>query len=132
MDFSLPPELEDYRARVRRFVDAELIPLEADRANYDAHENIDEAALQAVRAKVREAGLWALQMPRERGGQGLPMVGLAACYEEMNRSIFGPVAFNAAAPDDGNMRVLAQVARPDQKDRWLQPIRSEEHTSELQ
>ncbi|MFC4276886.1 acyl-CoA dehydrogenase family protein [Achromobacter aloeverae] len=122
MDFSLPPALEDYRTRVRDFVDRELIPLEADRANYDAHENIAEHALERVRARVREAGLWALQMPRERGGQGLPMVGLAACYEEMNRSIFGPVAFNAAAPDDGNMRVLSQVARPDQQDRWLQPI----------
>ena len=122
MDFSLPPELEDYRSRVRRFVDEELIPLEADPGNFDDHENIAEPVLERVRAKVREAGLWALQMPRERGGQGLPMVGLAACYEEMNRSIFGPVCFNAAAPDDGNMRVLAQVARPDQKDRWLQPI----------
>lgn len=122
MDFSLPPELEDYRRRVRDFVDRELIPLEADRANYDDHENIAEAALERARARVREAGLWALQMPRELGGQGLPMAGLAACYEEMNRSIFGPVCFNAAAPDDGNMRVLAQVARPDQKARWLQPI----------
>jgi len=122
MDFSLPPELEDYRSRVRRFVDEELIPLEADPGNFDDHENIAEPVLERARAKVREAGLWALQMPRERGGQGLPMVGLAACYEEMNRSIFGPVCFNAAAPDDGNMRVLAQVARPDQKDRWLQPI----------
>jgi acyl-CoA dehydrogenase len=122
MDFSLPPELEDYRRRVRDFVDRELIPLEADRANYDDHENIAEAALERMRARVREAGLWALQMPREFGGQGLPMAGLAACYEEMNRSIFGPVCFNAAAPDDGNMRVLAQVARADQKARWLQPI----------
>lgn len=122
MDFSLPPELEDYRRRVRDFVDRELIPLEADRANYDDHENIAEAALERMRARVREAGLWALQIPRELGGQGLPMAGLAACYEEMNRSIFGPVCFNAAAPDDGNMRVLAQVARPDQKARWLQPI----------
>lgn len=122
MDFSLPPEQEDYRRRVRDFVDRELIPLEADRSNYDDHENIAEAALERMRARVREAGLWALQMPRELGGQGLPMAGLAACYEEMNRSIFGPVCFNAAAPDDGNMRVLAQVARPDQKARWLQPI----------
>ncbi|KRC71675.1 (R)-benzylsuccinyl-CoA dehydrogenase [compost metagenome] len=122
MDFSLPPEHKDYALRVREFVDRELIPLEADRANYDEHDNINEAALERMRARVREAGLWALQMPRELGGQGLPMAGLAACYEEMNRSIFGPVCFNAAAPDDGNMRVLAQVARPDQKTRWLQPI----------
>jgi acyl-CoA dehydrogenase len=122
MDFSLPPEIESTRARVRDFVDTVLIPLEADRANYDEHENIAEPALQRVRAQVKEAGLWAPQMPRERGGLGLPMTGLAACYEEMNRSIFGPVAFNAAAPDDGNMRVLAQVATPAQQERWLQPI----------
>ena len=34
---------------------------------------------------------------------------MAACYEEMNRSIFGPVVFNSAAPDDGNMMILDQV-----------------------
>jgi acyl-CoA dehydrogenase len=122
MDFSLPPEIESTRVRVRDFVDTVLIPLEADRANYDEHENIAEPALQRVRAQVKDAGLWAPQMPRERGGLGLPMTGLAACYEEMNRSILGPVAFNAAAPDDGNMRVLAQVATPAQQERWLQPI----------
>src|SRR3546814_11066952 len=47
---------------------------------------------------------------------------MAPCYEEMNRSIFGPVVFNSAAPDDGNMMVLEKVATPAQKERWLQPI----------
>ncbi len=122
MDFTLPPELDDYRRRVRAFVEAEILPAEADRANWDEHENIAEGPLAALRAKVKAAGLWALQMPKERGGQGLPMVGLAACYEEMNRSIFGPACFNAAAPDDGNMRVLNAVGTPAQKERWLQPI----------
>jgi acyl-CoA dehydrogenase len=122
MDFSLPPEIEDYRRRVRAFVEANILPLEGDRANYDAHENISDAALQRVRAQVKEAGLWALAMPRERGGQGLPVVGMAACYEEMNRSIFGPACFNAAAPDDGNMIVLSKVGTPAQKERWLQPV----------
>ena len=41
--------------------------------------------------------------------RGLPVVGMAACYEEMNYSIFGPVVFNCAAPDDGNMIVLNKV-----------------------
>ena len=49
-------------------------------------------------------------------------MGMAVCSEEMNRSIFGPVVFNAAAPDDGNMMVLEQAATPDQKARWLAPL----------
>ena len=40
MDFSLSPEIEDYRQRVRSFVEREILPVEADRANYDEHENI--------------------------------------------------------------------------------------------
>ena len=47
---------------------------------------------------------------------------MAVMYQEANRSIFGPVAFNAAAPDDGNMMLLAKVARPAQQERWLRPI----------
>ena len=42
----------------------------------------------------------------------LPIVGWAAMYEEANRSIFGPLAFNCPAPDDGNMNVLAQSRHP--------------------
>lgn len=122
MDFTLPPELDDYRRRVRAFVEDEILPVEADRANWDEHENIADAPLAALREKAKAAGLWTLQLPKELGGQGLPMVGVAACYEEMNRSIFGPVCFNAAAPDDGNMRLLGMVGTPFQKERWLAPI----------
>ena len=122
MDFTLPPELDDYRRRVRAFVEEEILPVEAARANWDEHENIADAPLAALRAKAKAAGLWTLQLPKDVGGQGLPMVGVAACYEEMNRSIFGPVCFNAAAPDDGNMRLLSMVGTPAQKERWLAPI----------
>jgi acyl-CoA dehydrogenase len=122
MDFTLSSEIEDYRHRVRAFVAEHVIALEADPTSYDPHENIAEAALRPLREKAKAAGLWALQMPKARGGQGLPIAGMAACYEEMNRSIFGPVAFNCAAPDDGNMLLLNKVATEAQKERWLQPI----------
>lgn len=122
MDFALPPEIDSIRQRVSAFVADRILPIEADRANWDEHENIREDVLARLRAEVRAAGLWAPQLPREWGGQGLPMVGVAACYEAMNESVFGPVAFNCAAPDDGNMRLLAQVATPEQKARWLAPI----------
>ena len=122
MDFSLPPHIEYYRKRYRAFVAEHLLPLELDPGSYDDHENIRLDLLEKMRARAKEAGLWAPQMPKERGGQGLPVIGMAACYEEMNYSIFGPVTFNCAAPDDGNMIVLEKVGTDEQKERWLQPI----------
>ncbi len=122
MDFSLPPPVVDLQKRIRAFVDSRLIPLESDAATYDAHENIRDPLLQELRSAARAEGLWALQMPTARGGGGLDCTGMAACYEEMNRSLFGPVVMNSAAPDDGNMVVLNKVATDAQKERWLQPI----------
>lgn len=122
MDFTLSPETEDFRKRIRAFVEERMLPLEANSKSYDGHENIKLDLLEKLRGEAKKQGLWALSMPKKRGGQGLDIVGMAACYEEMNRSIFGPVVFNAAAPDDGNMVVLNKVATEAQKDRWLQPI----------
>ena len=122
MDFTLPPAIEEARRRARQFVEDEVLPVENDPANYDDHENITLAALRPLRAKAKAAGLWAPQMPTERGGMGLPTIGMAAVYEEMNRSIFGPVAINCAAPDDGNMFVLNRIGTEEQKTKWLQPI----------
>ncbi len=122
MDFTLSDKAERIRGAIRNFVDARLIPLEQDRASYDAHENINLGLLAELRQEARAQGLWALNMPIARGGGGLSLSEIAPCYEEMNRSIFGPVVFNAAAPDDGNMRVLEQVATEHQKRVFLQPI----------
>ena len=123
IDFSLLPEIETLRLKVRAFVAENILPLEADATSYDAYENIRPEVLAPLREMAKAQGLWAPQMPRERGGLGLPMVGWAAFYEEANRSIFGPLAFNCSAPDDGNMSVLNKVLKTDsQKDQWLQPI----------
>jgi len=122
MDFTLDPKVDEYRKQVRAFVDAEIIPLEADRANYDEHGNIAVPALEKVRAKAKAAGLWAPQMPPARGGLGLDVAGRAVFYEEANRSIFGPVCFHCAAPDDGNMTVLEKIGTDRQKAEFLQPI----------
>ncbi len=122
MDFALPPDIEDYRRRYRTFVREHLLPLDSDPEARDDHENIRLDVLESLRAKAKEARLWAPQMPTAQGGQGLPVTGMAACYEEMNYSLFGPVVFNCAAPDDGNMIVLNKVATAAQKERWLAPI----------
>ena len=122
MDFSLPPDLDALRLRVRAFVRDHAIPLEADPANFDAHENIRLDRLETLRAHAKQAGLWAPQAPVAWGGMGLSIVGRAAFYEEANYGLFGPVAMNCAAPDDGNMSILARVGTEAQKQRWLKPI----------
>ena len=121
MDFSIPPRVEDFRQRIARFVETHVIPLESDPAAYE-HDNIAPAHLKRLRTLARSEGLWCLQLSPENGGQGLGKTGMAVCYEEMNRSIFGPVIFNSAAPDDGNMMLLEAVGTEAQKERWLKPI----------
>lgn len=122
MDFQLSPEIKDYQQRIRAFVRKYLVPLESQASSYDEHENIRLDLLNDYRKLAKSEGLWALQMPKERGGQGLSVTGMAACYEEMNWSIFGPAVFNSAAPDDGNMILLNKIGTEAQKERWLQPI----------
>ena len=122
MDFALGSETLDLCKRIDAFLDRHIIPLESDRANFDESENIREDLLQQARAKAIAEKLWCFQMPKELGGQGQSMVGMAACYEAAGRSIFGPACFNVAAPDDGNMFLLNKVATPAQKERWLMPI----------
>ena len=122
MDFCISPATEDYRARIATFVECELIPLESDPSSYDAHENIRVDLLETIREKAKKDGLWCLQLKPETGGLGLSRVDMAVCYEAMNRSIFGPAAFNSAAPDDGNLMLLEAVATAEQKEKWLQPI----------
>ena len=122
MDFTLSPEVDELRLRIRDFTQTRIIPLEADPDSFDAHENIRLDLLDELRSEVKAQGMWAPQMPRERGGLGLGVMGMAACYEEMGHSLFGPVSFNCAAPDDGNMILLERVGTEAQKERWLDPI----------
>ena len=122
MDFTLSPEIEDLRKRTRAFVEEHVLPLESDPANFAEHENIPDERLAPVREKARKAGLWAPQSPKEFGGMELPIVAWAVMYEEAARSLFGPLAMNCMAPDDGNMNVLKILGTPAQKEKWLKPI----------
>lgn len=122
MDFTIPPRVEALRAAIAAFVEDEILPVEADRSQWDEHDNIGLPALERLRQKARAKGLWCLQLRPETGGGGLSKTGMAVCYEEMNRSIFGPVIFNSAAPDDGNMMVIEALGTDAQRDWWLRPL----------
>jgi len=106
--------------RVLHFVRETVIPYERDPRNRG--HGPSEDLVHELRAKAREAGLIAPQLPPEWGGQGLTHLQTAAVFRAAGHSPLGPVALNIMAPDEGNMHLLERVATPAQKERFLRPL----------
>ncbi|AFV77432.1 acyl-CoA dehydrogenase (plasmid) [Thermus oshimai JL-2] len=119
MDFSLNRETEALRERVRAFIEEAVIPQEAEAAREPGHL---EALTQALQREAKARGLFLPHMPKALGGLGLSWTQTAVILEEAGRSLLGPRALNAAAPDEGNMHLLHKVASPEQKRRYLEPL----------
>jgi len=121
MDFSTPPELAANLRTARDIVEGDLFPLErvfGERKSFRAM----LPDLERVRDKVRAAGLFAPQMPKEWGGAAMPLTAHARLSEELGKSPFGHFAFNCQAPDAGNMEILMQFGTDAQKEQWLRPL----------
>ena len=127
MDFSPSPQVESLRERIRGFMDAHVYPNERE-----VMEGLDEEVragvaypqvLVEIRERARSEGLWNLFLPDERHGPGLTNWEYGLLCEEMGRSpVAAPMAFNCAAPDTGNMEILAEHGSDEQRDRWLEPL----------
>jgi acyl-CoA dehydrogenase len=124
IDFTLTPELEAIRLRVREFIDDVVKPGEAEIGGLDRVEARMEyiQILFGMRAKAQEAGLWLPHMPEEWGGMGLGHVELAMVQAEAAKSGFGPFVLNCMAPDEGNMHTLLHWATDEQKEKYLRPL----------
>jgi acyl-CoA dehydrogenase len=76
-----------------------------------------------LKAKARERGLWNLFLPDPEWGAGLSNVDYAPLAELSGRSPYlAPEAMNCAAPDTGNMELLAMFGTPEQQRSWLVPL----------
>jgi acyl-CoA dehydrogenase len=123
IDFTLTPELEAIRLRVRTFIDDVVKPGEARIGDRDDVERSDYIKiLLEMRAAAQEAGLWLPHMPTEWGGMGLGHVELAMVQAEGAKSSYGPWVMNCQAPDEGNMHTLLHWATEEQKERYLRPL----------
>lgn len=119
MDFSLDRETEALRERVRAFLEEAVIPREREAAlNLEGLEVLNRELQQ----EAKRRGLFLPHMPRDLGGLGLSWRQLAVVLEEAGRSLLGPRALNASAPDEGNMHLLHKVASPEQRRRYLYPL----------
>jgi acyl-CoA dehydrogenase len=124
IDFTLTPELEAIRLRVREFIDDVVKPGEAQIGSIDTVESRMEYVqiLFGMRGEAQKAGLWLPHMPTEWGGMGLGHVELAMVQAEAAKSSFGPFVLNCQAPDEGNMHTLLHWATDEQKEKYLRPL----------
>ncbi|AEV15135.1 Acyl-CoA dehydrogenase domain protein [Thermus sp. CCB_US3_UF1] len=96
-----------------------MIPREGEAAR-----NLDslEAIAKELQGEAKRRGLFLPHMPKALGGLGLTWTQLAVVLEEAGRSLLGPKALNASAPDEGNMHLLEKVGSEAQKRRYLHPL----------
>jgi acyl-CoA dehydrogenase len=126
MDFAPSERVAELRERVRDFMADHVLPVEDEAARaLDAEVGPGvayPAILVELRERARGEGLWNLFMPDERHGPGLANWEYGLLCEEMGRSPVAPMAFNCAAPDTGNMEILAEYGSDEQRRRWLEPL----------
>lgn len=127
MDFTISPELEALRLRVRAFMHDEVLPAEGDVIMEDRDGRRD--TLTSLRLKAQAAGLWTPHLPADLGGLDMGVMGMCVLFREMGRSLVGPSAFNCDAPDQGNMDLLLKKASPELREKWLRPLCAGEITS---
>jgi acyl-CoA dehydrogenase len=114
-------DVGELAARTRAFVREEVIPHE-DRSDGDVTAAGGDELRRQLQAGARERGLLAPHASVEYGGLGLSMTGRARVLEAAGSSVFGALAINAAAPDEGNMHLLEQVATGEQREQFLRPL----------
>ncbi len=79
--------------------------------------------MEELKTQARERGLWNLFLPDQRHGAGLSNVDYAPIAELTGRSPrIAPEAMNCAAPDTGNMELLAAFGSEAQQEQWLRPL----------
>jgi acyl-CoA dehydrogenase len=124
MDFDYSSKTKKLIAQVKAFMDAHIYPNEA--RYYSELETCDVGetpkVVEELKPVAKAAGLWNLFLPESDVGAGLSNLEYAPLAEEMGRAPWAPEVFNCAAPDTGNMEVLARYGTPEQKSKWLMPL----------
>ncbi|CAM5244734.1 hypothetical protein STENM223S_09829 [Streptomyces tendae] len=126
MDFAFDARTEELRARLLAFMDEHVYP--AEQVAHEQRERLSSPwenppVVEELKAEARRQGLWNLFLPDAEYGAGLTNLQYAPLAEITGRSPqLAPTATNCAAPDTGNMEVLAQFGDERQKKQWLEPL----------
>ncbi len=128
MDFAFDARTEELRDQLLAFVAEVARPAEkvfADQVAELAEQGrIWERppVMEELKAEAKARGLWNLFLAHHPEGAGLTNLQYAPLAEITGHSGIVPEALNCAAPDTGNMELLAQFGTKEQQDRWLRPL----------
>jgi len=119
-------EAQDLIARVKDFIEQDCIPSE-----HIFHDQIEEGenrwnsypkVINELKDKAKSKGLWNLFLPESEFGAGLTNYEYAHLAEVMGTCSIASEAMNCAAPDTGNMEVIARYGNEKHQEEWLQPL----------
>ena len=122
----LRPEAHDLITRVKDFIEQDCIPSE-----HIFHDQIEEGenrwnsypeVINELKDKAKSKGLWNLFLPESEFGAGLTNYEYAHLAEVMGTCSIASEAMNCAAPDTGNMEVIARYGNEKHQEEWLQPL----------
>ena len=125
MDFEYSPKVQEFRARVREFMDRYVVPANT-RWRREVAEGLNPPpVVDELKAIAKAEGLWNLFLPGlkpDEPGTRLTNLEYAPFAEIMGRLPWASEVFNCTAPDTGNMELLHLFATPAQQERWLKPL----------
>ncbi|MGH2506477.1 MAG: acyl-CoA dehydrogenase family protein [Ktedonobacteraceae bacterium] len=125
MDFAYSEKVKALQQRVSDFMDRYIYPNQQTyrdqlAASGEAHSH--PAIVDELKAVAKAQGLWNLFLPDTEHGAGLTNLEYAPLSELMGRVGWSSEVFNCAAPDTGNMEIIAQFGTSAQKKQWLEPL----------
>src|SRR5256714_481029 len=125
MDFAYSEKVKGLRKQLNDFMQRFIYPNEQtyqDQIAASGNPHHHAEIVDELKVKARAERLWNLFLPDEEYGAGLTNLEYAPLAEIMGRVAWASEIFNCAAPDTGNMEILAQFGTEEQKKTWLEPL----------
>ena len=125
MDFAHSQKSLELQERLTSFMDEHIYPAEEpyrDQLFGQDDPHVEPPIMRELKTEAKSRGLWNLFLPDNEHGAGLSNLDYAPLAEIMGRSFIASEATNCAAPDTGNMEILAEYGTDEHKERWLKPL----------